>query len=387
MNIQPTNNQIVYFTRFHPLRQALDGGDRRTLQIIELLKNIAPLQIDTLSTYHQQSTAPKLNKPFIQKLYIGVSSVLEKLNFYDFKREFTSTAIFFRWAAAKWLKKIQNLPQLPKVIVIDDALFFPNIVAFANKNKIPIVSILQNIESMGGGIINEAKKVKIFEKEMAILKKCDCIVSISYEENLLLKHFDIQSVCLPYFPPEKIRQKMQLIKNERVRSGNLKKHILLLGSATNPPTLQGMQMLIKYFNESNLLNLNCKLLVAGFGTEVLKKEVKNEYIEVLGKVEQGLLNELLTTVKCNLIYQKDAAGALTRVAELLIAGVPVVANVVAARSYYNVEGVWVYENFAQIEKIIELLPPFLSKNINFEYMYRFAIEQINDQMQGFLKTV
>lgn len=51
-------------------------------------------------------------------------------------------------------------------------------------------------------------------------------------------------------------------------------------------------------------------------------------------------------IKCDalLVNQPPTTGALTRVTEFLLAGIPVIMNVQSAHSHFNMEGVTIYDN-------------------------------------------
>jgi hypothetical protein len=51
-------------------------------------------------------------------------------------------------------------------------------------------------------------------------------------------------------------------------------------------------------------------------------------------------------------YQQYGSGALTKIKEMLIAGVPVIANVHSARSYHGYNGVIEFTGFEDIHEAI-----------------------------------
>ena len=60
---------------------------------------------------------------------------------------------------------------------------------------------------------------------------------------------------------------------------------------------------------------------------------------MLGPLSNEAFDEQLASVGSIIIYQGKESGALTRINEALVAGVNVVANQYAARSYRNLDGV------------------------------------------------
>jgi hypothetical protein len=58
-------------------------------------------------------------------------------------------------------------------------------------------------------------------------------------------------------------------------------------------------------------------------------------------------------VKAAIVYQECGSGALTKICEFLLAGVPVLANQHAARSYYNCSGVIEFASVAELPLLIK----------------------------------
>ena len=54
------------------------------------------------------------------------------------------------------------------------------------------------------------------------------------------------------------------------------------------------------------------------------------------------LDALCASARAVIVYQQFGGGALTRIADMLLAGVPVLANAIAARSYHGCPGVYEY---------------------------------------------
>jgi len=69
----------------------------------------------------------------------------------------------------------------------------------------------------------------------------------------------------------------------------------------------------------------------------------------------------MSSVKALLCYQNSGSGALTRICEMLIAGVPVIANSHAARSFYNKKGLIEFSVLEDIDSVLIDL-----KNQNYE---------------------
>jgi hypothetical protein len=72
----------------------------------------------------------------------------------------------------------------------------------------------------------------------------------------------------------------------------------------------------------------------------------------------------MINTKAVLINQLSSSGALTKIIEFLIAGIPVICNSSSARSYYDFNGIVTFDNFNELNNVlcaplnIPILPKF-----------------------------
>ena len=114
--------------------------------------------------------------------------------------------------------------------------------------------------------------------------------------------------------------------------------------------------MLKVFEEwkrNSLAHLGEKLLVAGYGTDIVRESVHGKGMEFLGSLPKTELDRKLSCVKACLCYQEQGSGALTRIPEMLIAGIPVLANTHAARSYHNLKGITEFSRFVDLPEAIK----------------------------------
>jgi len=187
-------------------------------------------------------------------------------------------------------------------------------------------------------------------EEIERLKLCDEVWAISKEETWLLQLFGVNAKYYAYYPPKVVEQELLEIRKLRERrKANKVRQYLILGSATNPPTRMGMQGLIDYFDKQK--NNRFAIHVAGYNTETLTMPHGSAVINH-GTVSSEQLRELSIETDGIIIYQPATSGALTRIAENRVAGIPIYANFGAARDYHNLPDVHVY---ADMEELREML--------------------------------
>lgn len=215
-----------------------------------------------------------------------------------------------------------------------------------------IIGYPHNLESVvptQADPISHKKSPHWLYEEIERLKLCDEVYAISKEETWLLQLFGVNAKYYPYYPPKVVELELLEIKKKRfARIPNEKKQYLILGSATNPPTRMGMQRLIDYFEQQK--NVNYTIHVAGYNTETLS--VGGGAIVNHGTVSMEKLNELLITTDGIIIYQPTTSGALTRIVENRMAGIPIYANFGAARDFYNLSDVHVYNDIEELNNLL-----------------------------------
>ena len=209
------------------------------------------------------------------------------------------------------------------------------------QHDIRIIALPHNLESMVNGnrsYISNKIGPNWFSEELAILKYCDEVFTISLEDQWLLSNYAIKAKYLEYFPSDKIIEQSQNIAKAR-RNLTLNSSLLMLGSANNEPTADGMRDVIEYLIKNPL---DVDLIIGGYGTEKLSTEYKTlpKNISIVGTVDMETFDNLLKTCKALLIYQNNATGVLTRIPEFILAEIPIIANNISLRSYHNIKGLY-----------------------------------------------
>jgi len=341
--------KIISITKFR-LEPFGDGGSKRSLQLRELFAGQEFEVVDERIV---------LSKSF------GILSLC--------KLTLRSVCFVFKHYPYKEIKSITHLWRLIKYYALrlpviydryaDDDIVF----CWENTSDIDLVYLLKatghrvialphNLETLVSTDSYDSVK-----KELGALGVCDSVFLISKEETWLLRLFGLNAFYLPYYPPKAAYGFLQGIRKQREsRPRNSKIQLLLLGSATNIPTRSGMQVLIDSIPD----NGEYDVVVAGYGTESLS--CNGDRVEFRGAVSSEDLENLLVETDAVLIYQPPTTGALTRITEMLIAGVPVFVDFNAGRSFHDVEDVYVYTSFDHLFFMLGEYNPHLAKAITRE---------------------
>ena len=356
--------RIVCNTRFK-LDPFSDGGSKRSVQIREILeKNGIPFTDDTFALPKNASWTQLIRWSlraisFIRRHY--PKGAIKSLSHYF------GLVKYYALRIPVVLDKYKNQ---------DVAFLWENtndrdMLYLLKATGHQVIGMPHNIESLVFG-----KSVKALGAEISNLRHCDLIFAISKEETWLFRLLGLNAHYLPYYPPEEAESFLLSIRQERARrESNSCKKFALLGSATNIPTKSGMQSLVDY---ASTLDLSFELIVAGYGTESLK-EVSHPYISFRGTLSNEELKEMLVEIDGIIIYQPPTTGALTRIPEMLLTGIPVYANFDASRNYFGVNGIALYNTFDELFGMLGVQ----NENMCAEFDRAFPSERIFSRLVSF----
>jgi len=314
-----------------------DGGSKRTAQISEILARYV---------VEEEFYEPDITEIF-QKKY-AVLEGLKLLNQHKIQSSLNKTALtqlgfnyYKRQKTMEFYKATQHL------LLWESSRQQNYLMSYAAKDMgIKVIGLPHNLESLVAGQKSDftGKMAPYwFEEELQSLRQCDSIFTISREEQYLLKLFGLKAEFLPYYPTLEVTEFLLKIRQRR-ETEKKEKIVLLLGTAGNKPTFDGMLNRINFFHK-HLKNKGLKLIVAGYLTENLATHLPGkDQIFLEGTVSNEKLSELMSTCSFCWIHQNISTGSLTKIPELMIAGVPVLLNSDAARNFHNLPGIRVYEH-------------------------------------------
>ena len=328
--------QVLRHSHFSPDPWG-DGGCKRTAQISEIL---------TQNEIEEEFYQPDITQIFHKK-FAGLEG-LKLLNQHKIQSSLNKTALtqlgfnyYKRQKTFEYYKAKHNL------LLWESSRQQNYLMSYAAKDVgMKIIGLPHNIESLVAGQKSEftGKTAPYwFEEELASLRQCDSIFTISREEQYLLKLFGLKAEFLPYFPTSEVCSFLLSIRKRR-ETNVADNEILLLGTAGNKPTFDGMLNRINFFHK-RLINKGLKLIVAGYLTENLKSQLPvSDQIILEGTVSSERLADLMSKCSYCWIHQNISTGSLTKIPELMMAGVPVLLNSDAARNFHNLKGIKVYEH-------------------------------------------
>jgi hypothetical protein len=343
--------RTLYFSRFMPTCDA-GGGSRRLMQMLELLEDfncevISSARADRID----KKALARINASRGRHMLLRPSLLCHPLKAWGASRR--EAAYRLRAMSRCWSRFVLQEAK-PDAVFMDDPVYFSPLVDILAGLQVPIIAVCHNLESLVYNQASQCRAHDLFKEEIAVLSRCRMTIAISREEVLLLNNLGIPAQFFPYFPPTPVLGRLDAVRASRVAGA--KEGIILIGNAKNPPTRDGMIEAALYWEQQHLERVAGRLMVAGFDTETMAPYLPaGSGVKLLGSLSNEQLDSILCRVRACLCYQERGAGALTKICEMLIAGVPVIANTVAARSYHGMTGVLEFSVLDGLRSALERL--------------------------------
>ena len=295
------------------------GGVKRTYQIIEdfcdedfYLENPYINFKEGLKVFTKNNFITKINALYFSlRLFFGNGITFKGL-----------ILIFFK--CQKFLEIINSNKK--KKIILEGGGDLPIIFSqYLIQKNIKFSFFLSNIEYL----VPDENKSNYFRSnyfkyklEIKGYKNAEKLITISNYDSSIIACHGIKSDTFQYYPIKQERKKLRAIRNFRklnsqkiIKDGN----ILIIGTINNPPTRIGIEKIIKDLNK---INLGCKIKLAGFGTNKIRR-LKSKNLDILGAISDQKLIELMKNAKCLIINQVQTSGFLIKLVEFNLAGIPI----------------------------------------------------------------
>lgn len=343
-------SEAIYFSRFFPSTDR-GGGSRRMMQIYENLQNILP-GIHLITSARGDMITPEMNQAINKRIkrhdsliYRYLSGGMRKWGIEHRRLVHRLRDISKIWAGS--LNKLKD----PDIVIMDDPIYYLPLFKKLRERRIPVISVCHNIETLVENQTSGQWMMELFRQELEILSQSILVITISREEDVLLTNMGIRTSYVPYYPVGPIYKRLLAVRENRKHTS--KENFLTMGTAFNLPTRCGMANVADYWYENHLEKTAGKLIVAGFGSDVhFPAASYGDAIDFRGALANQAMDALLSHIRAMLCYQEKGAGALTRICEMLIAAVPVLASTHAARSYHNMDGVIEFRTLDDMKDMI-----------------------------------
>ena len=277
----------------------------------------------------------------------------------------------FRFISYNYTENLKEFFDRPeKTLLIEGTIeYFQVLFTLAKRYNKNIVALPHNFESLvpkSRYVIGDGEKMAAFSNEIKCMQSCKAVFCISQEETWLLRLWGINAYYLPYYPPKQTETYLLEIRRERLVRNLPTKQILMAGSALNGPTAYGMQQVMNYWQHIE----GYELRVAGYGTVENLQQPESGSVMMLGALSEEQMRGEMINCDALLILQPPTTGALTRIQDALLAGIPVIANDNAARDYHHMSGIYEYASIEELREILskDLEIPSKPKQVDFTNM-------------------
>lgn len=351
-------SRCVYFSRCDADPWG-NGAQRRTVALLRTLDRYDVRWVHVTSAGTERSRLDACVKRLLGSAYAKTWGLLMSL------AATNGEYLFWHWDRRDYVQRMRTAARRAAarvrdgdyhIALVDDPVYFRPLVQRLKRAGIPVVAHCHNLETLSRWQVKPRWQRLLLDRELNDLAACDLIVTVSSAENLLLNSLGMTSVLFRYFPPEPSRKALLRIREQRADARG--EGILMLGSTGTGASAQGMEKAIRAWTRYRLAETLGPLRVGGFGTESLRHAVEGAdgQVVLLGPLSREKCDEELKRAGACLCCQVGASGTLSRIMEMLIAGVPVLADHHAARCYHNWPGVVEFSSFSRLPEAVQRLP-------------------------------
>jgi hypothetical protein len=218
----------------------------------------------------------------------------------------------------------------------------------AKDNRFKTVLCPQNIENLvpkPNYVTEIPGTARTLTAEMSLMTRAKSVVTISREECWLAGVANRNSFYAPYVPARSEQVRLQKLCERRSPG----RDVLVFGGFGNTPSFLGLLAQLEIWAASKVRDAT--LVLAGGSLDRLAGVSLPSRVRVEGWVDDNRLASLLASARCVWIHQTPTSGFVTRFIDLALAGVPIVANRIAARS--APDWVEVYENPHEFRQMLD----------------------------------
>jgi len=345
MPTEPSNPVALVYTRY---TGGLNGGLIRHEQILNLVKRAG------CEPVVNAGISPRFHRQILPSFLAAMGIVLGA-NFQNKKllirarqgKGFMAQLLVGRYyrAATEAIRQ-----RRPRFLVVEDVIFGGQGAIFAGKKLgVPVIAMPHNVDALGG-VADRMRSCVCLSAEMEALSLANKTFAISQSDGWLQQQFGIDSSVLSYYPAPERESYLRSIRAAR-ENHSPSQRFLIPGNAHNPPTREGLMELLEAI-ASRTWPDGVGFDVIGTATESCRKPIFPSQIVIHGAVKSEQFMSLVAKCAACIAYQKKGTGSLTRVPEMLIAGVPVFGNKMALRDWIHTDGVYAFNNFDDLAKLL-----------------------------------
>ncbi len=324
-----------------PINASGHGGEKRSAQIFALLQPLTPQLYGDI----RLPAAAQRNSLRNFKNFTAFLHWLRRNNFP------------VKWSA-DYVKKLYTAFRMmsflrPALVIVESSNLSDSYIVDAAKYCKAFVCVVpHNVEALvptQSSPFTKRLSPHWLNEEMNFLRKADAVYAISKYDHWLYACNQVSTQLLPYCPVTPTILALSKIREQRAKICD-SRLVVILGTVKNQPTREGLRQVIDFIEQSAQTFLD--FVLVGYDVEKYFPATSYQKVRIAGAATTHELDHLLSTCKCVLINHQPSSGALTRVTECLLAGVPVIGNFFAVKEVLDRPGVYLYQDFSEIDDIL-----------------------------------
>lgn len=192
--------------------------------------------------------------------------------------------------------------------------------------------------------LTDAGKEDALKLQRRVYERVDRIGWISREELWLGRNLGIQGEYVPYYPCPEHHADLSAIRSVRQANGPSARFLIIATENNSDAPEIALAEQAKLISGRAEIAGDLEVDVVGYAADKYRHLWGHHCFNVHGKVPRDQLTRLMERCRALLVHGHQGIGTITRVVDCLVAGIPVVANGIAARSAYGLSGVAVYDS-------------------------------------------
>jgi len=220
---------------------------------------------------------------------------------------------------------------------------------------------------------------RMFQQEILALSTVDSVFCISREEQWLLNNLGIGAHYLPYYPDEERAKELHAERDLRERlQGRAHREFLICVQRNNSEnTIAACREQAEWICDA-CAGTDAVFHVTGYSTEEIKNIWLDKRFVFHGTCSDEEFREVKKRCSAIALHQSQGTGAVTRIPDMILSGLAVIANGLAARTYIDIDGVYIYDTPNHLRDLFRAdipMPPAPQRPIELEDAF-FASMQL-----------
>ena len=194
-------------------------------------------------------------------------------------------------------------------------------------------------DSLTGAVKEDALKL-----QRILYEKVDGVGWISREELWLGRNLGLTGEYVPYYPCVDHHANLSEIRQKRKEKGALERYLIIATENNSDDPERAFTEQVRILSAVAEAQQGMCIDVVGYAADKYRHFWNHPCFKVHGRVSREEMARFMTECRALLIHGFQGIGTITRIVDCLVAGIPVVANGVAARSAFGLRGLSVYDS-------------------------------------------